>query len=666
MKVKRIIGLMLVCFMVFTITAFADDYDLLASNYTSYDADMSITVEFGNSAQFLNALAREFYFGDANFVDFDLLFATLNELECSGRVKFDANEDYARINLSYDITTTVPLMMNRNFKMTSEIMYAMWLNWDITDPSNPQMECIYSVPSQNKYFVVDAFNAPGMSENDRADMISSMKKTLNKDYMDAVNKEMLKSYRENSTIVFRGGKSIITFDKQGMNNVVADAVDIISQTFNSDAAYAGLMETGDAPSFPTKEQTAEFLNKYNIFADDAMIIEITKTSGGLLSAVNFKVNFAVDIAGLAAAYDFETVPGAPDVLNFSVTANTAYSSLNKKVTVDFPELTDDNSVNLNDYPRFDYDWGGDNCEHYEYIYLYCDYIPSVQGTCYASLDEFVSFADRYGYDYDISNNGGTIILTDKNGKESFKLVTMTVGSAELDIDGVKMNALNPVVEKDGEIYVDTEAMKYIFNADMSHMQVYMDSNEEYINFGRCSPQCPHGDGYEYNYEDEEYDAEEYCEHYQSGYFTSDMPYAGIKYVSLNDIVSRLYWDFTVSRADGVTTLTVGDGQDKFKTVCFGEGNTDMTIDGVWETGDEPTIVFDGRLYIPVSTAKKVFGFDVSSESLRFRWGYMAENDDVMLPSALYYDAYFERKNPACKHNDEEIKNDTAYGYYPRG
>lgn len=663
MKVKRIIGLMLVCFMVFTITAFADDYDLLASNYTSYDADMSITVEFGNSAQFLNALAREFYFGDANFVDFDLLFATLNELECSGRVKLDANEDYTRINLSYDITTTVPLMMNRNFKMTSEIMYAMWLNWDITDPSNPQMECIYSVPSQNKYFVVDAFNAPGMSENDRADMISSMKKTLNKDYMDAVNKEMLKSYRENSTIVFRGGKSIITFDKQGMNNVVADAVDIISQTFNSDAAYAGLMETGDAPSFPTKEQTAEFLNKYNIFADEAMIIEITKTSGGLLSAVNFKVNFAVDIAGLAAAYDFETVPGTPDVLNLSVTANTAYSSLNKKVTVDFPELTDDNSVNLNDYPRFDYDWGGDNCEHYEYIYLYCDYIPSVQGTCYASLDEFVSFADRYGYDYDISNNGGTIILTDKNGKESFKLVTMTVGSAELDIDGVKMNALNPVVEKDGEIYVDTEAMKYIFNADMETMSVDINTNIEDISFNRRSPQCPHGDGYEYNY-DEEYDAE-YCEHYQYGYLTSDIPYAGMKYVSLDDIASFLYWDFTVSRADGVTTLTVGDGQDRFKTVCFGEGNTDMTIDGVWVTADEPTLIYNGELHLPISTAEQVFGFETRYESLNFRWGHEAF-DGTIAPAGVYYSADVMRKNPACKHNDEEIKNDTAYGYYPRG
>lgn len=662
MKVKRIIGLVLVCVMMFTLTAFADDYDLLASNYTSYDADMSITVDFGNSAQFLNAMAQELYFGGAGFIDFDLLFSTLSELECSGKVKLDANEDYSRINLSYDIKTTVPLMMNHNFKVTSEIMYAMWMNWDITDPSNPKMEYIYSVPSQNKYFVVDAFNVPGMSESDKANMVSSMKKTLNKEYIDTVNKEMLKSYRENSTVTSRSGKSIITFDKQGMNNVVADVVYIISQTLGSDAAYAELMETGDAPSFPTKEQTAEFLNKYNIFADEAMVVELTKTSGGSLSAVNVKVNFAVDIAKLAADYDFETIPGTTDVLNLSVTANTSYSSLNKKVTVDFPELTEDNSVNLSDYPQVDYDWGGDNCEHYEYIYLYCDYIPSVQGTCYASLNEFVSSADRYGYDYDISNNGGTVILTDKNGKEDFKLVTMTVGSAELDIDGVKMNALNPVVEKDGEIYVDTEAMKYIFNADMSHMQVYMDSNEEYINFGRRSPQCPHGDGYEYNYEDEEYDAE-YCEHYQYGYFTSDMPYAGIKYVSLNDIVSRLYWDFTVARADGVTTLTVGDDLDRFKTVCFGEGNTDVTVDGVWLTADEPTVIYNGELYIPVSTAKKVFEFDVSSESLRFRWGYIDENGDVMLPSALYYDAYFERKNPVCKHTDEEIKDD---GYYPRG
>ncbi len=665
MKMKRIIGLALACLMVFTLTAFADDYDLLASNYTSYDADVSITIDFGNSAQFLNAMARELYFGETNFVDFDLLFATLNELECSGKVKLDANEDYSKINLSYEIKTTVPLMMNRNLKVTSEIMYAMWMNWDITDPSNPKMEYIYSVPFQDKYFVIDALNAPGLSESDRANMISSMKKTLNKDYIDTVNKEMLKSYRENSTITFRSGKSIITFDKQGMNNVVADTVDIISQTLGSDAAYAELAETGDAPSFPTKEQTAEFLNKYNVFADDAMVIEITKTSGGALSAVNAKVNFAIDIAKLTADYDYETVPGTPDVLSFSVAANTAYSSLNKKVSVDFPELTEDNSVNLSDYPQVDYNWGGDNCEHYEYIYLYCDYIPSVQGTCYASLDEFVSSADRYGYDYDIVNNGGTVTLTDKNGKENFKLVTMTVGSAELDIDGVKMNALNPVVEKDGEIYVDTEAIKYIFNADMSYMQVYMDSNEEDINFGRRSPQCPHADDYDYNY-NEEYDAEEYCEHYQSGYFISDMPYAGIKYVLLNDIVSRFCGDFTVERADGVTTLTVGDGQEKFKTVRFGEGNTDMTVDGVWETADEPTVVFDGRLYIPVSTAKKVFGFDVSSESLRFRWGYMDENGDIMLPSALYYDAYFERKNPSCKHTDEEIKNDTAYGYYPRG
>lgn len=661
MKVKRIIGLVLACVMMFTLTAFADDYDLLASNYTSYDADMSITVDFGNSAQFLNAMAQELYFGGAGFIDFDLLFSTLSELECSGKVKLDANEDYSRINLSYDIKTTVPLMMNHNFKVTSEIMYAMWMNWDITDPSNPKMEYIYSVPSQNKYFVVDVFNVPGMSESDKANMVSSMKKTLNKEYIDTVNKEMLKSYRENSTVTSRNGKSIITFDKQGMNNVVADVVDIISQTIGSDAAYAELMETGDAPSFPTKEQTAEFLNKYNIFADEAMVIELTKTSGGSLSAVNVKVNFAVDIAGLAADYDFETVPGTPDVLNLSVTANTAYSSLNKKVTVDFPELTEDNSVNLNDYSPFDYGWGGDNCYHYEYINIYCDYIPSVQGTCYASLDEFVSEADGYGYDYDISNNGGTVILTDKNGKESFKLVTMTVGSAELDIDGVKMNALNPVVEKDGEIFIDTEAMKYIFNADMETMSVDINTNVEDISFNRRSPQCPHGDGYEYNYEDEESDAE-YCVHYQYGYLTSDMPYAGMKYVSLDDIASFLYWDFTVARADGVTTLTVGDGQDRFKTVCFGEGNTDMTVDGVWVTADEPTLIYNGELHLPISTVEQVFGFEVRYESLNFRWSHEGF-DGTIAPSGVYYSVDVVRKNPVCKHTDEEIKDD---GYYPRG
>lgn len=645
---KRIFAFALIFIMVFTVNAFADDYDLLSENYTSYEANTSITVDLGNSAQLLSSVARSFGNG---MIDYDLLFSTLNKLECSGKVKLDANDDYSKMSVMYEIKTTVPFQANRNLKITSEVMYSMWMNWDITNPAEPKLEYIYSVPFQNKYFVADYFNMPGMSENDKADLVSVMKRTFNKKYIETVSKEMVKSYRDNSKLVVRGNKSIITFGRQGMNSVVADAVDIIAKSMGDNSEYAELAESAAVMPFPTAEQTADFLNKYNVFADEAMVMEITKTSGGALSAANIKVNFEFDIAKYAADNNIELAAGTPNVLNLGVSAYTEYSNLNKKVDIEMPEINDENSVKPFDYPMIDYDWGGENCRHNEYMYFQCDYITAADGTCYVSLDEYKKAAYRLGYDYAIDNNGGKITLTDKNAKEAFGSVGMTVNSYDIYIDGAQRIILNPVLDVNGEIYVDTEAIKYIFNADLCNMFVDMDTNIGNVSFTRRSPQCPHDENYYYEYDENDDVEPYYCRHYQSGYINSYMPYAGTKYVALEDIADLLYREYSISSGYGVTTLTVDGGEDKFATLCFGEGNTDMTVDGVWTVAEEPTVMYNDILYISVDTAKRIFGFEVSDESLDFR---MANEFEMMLPSGMYYSAYFERRNPVCNHSEEEI------------
>lgn len=71
---KRFLSILICVLMLTSLTAYADDYDLLAVQYTGYEADVGFTLKFGGADLIADALPTEF----KNVVDVKALVGELS------------------------------------------------------------------------------------------------------------------------------------------------------------------------------------------------------------------------------------------------------------------------------------------------------------------------------------------------------------------------------------------------------------------------------------------------------------------------------------------------------------------------------------------------------------------------------------------------------------
>ena len=661
---KRILSLILGLMMCLSVTAFADDYDILNTQYKSYKADISVTMTVNEPMTVLNLIAEAS--GMENVINLQLLAESLMNSSSTGVVKLNSNEDYTKMTMSYEVYSVTPMSLNRNLSLTAEMAFGMWLEWDITDELNPVIKYVTQQPFSDKYISVDVAQMLKNQGVSVPDLISSIKGYLSKERIDELNGKFVDIIRNNSSISAVGNRTAISLTAEQLENLIAEYMDVIIAEFDDNEDF-DLLHDGDfgfvSDIFPDSEQIKEFFEEVKLFDETALTMEFVKNPNGTIKNASAGINMSIELAEALNYMEIEPVAGVPSTLKFSVNASTAYSSVNSSVKVDFPELTAENSISLEDYINSynaayeDYEWNGESCPHYEYDHVYCDYLPAAKDTFYISLSKLTSTLRNYGYDYVINRNAESVVLTDEARKDRFCKTEMTIGSNDIYIDGALLTLANPVTVSGGEVYIDTNAIKYIFDLDMSYASVDLETNELSASFERKSPQCHHTEE-EMNALEYAYDESGECEHYQIVYVSSDYPYDGTGYFKIRDVLDEIYYydaaAYSIAYDNGVVTVTDESASQGFSSIVITAGSSDYVLDGTAVTVGKGAVEYLDSMYIDDAAAEALFGFKVHSPRLHYIINY---NEDGMIDgSYMSYNARLVRKAPYCVHSDEELED----------
>ena len=670
---KRIVSIFILIMFMFSMNVFADDYDLLAANYDNYSANINVTMSVSEPMTVLKLLGEAW--GISDYIDLQQLGESLCDSKLSGVIKYSANAELTKIKASYEMYSVLPLKVNNNLKSTNELNFGMWFEWDLTDENNPKMNYIYSMPVSTKYVVMDLSELLKNGGVSVPEYVSMMKNYLNREHIEKLNSGFVDILRNNSAIKSTGTKSVITVTRDELVQIICDTCELISKDIEDNKQFDELISNDYYNSFelPDAKEVKKFFKNADIFDGDALVIEINKTGGGSLKSISCKLNMCINNQLIAKALESENTDGLSDI-KFSVNIDTVYTAINNGVNVKFPELNEENSIPFSRFSDLygydlDYDWDGENCWHDEYVYTEGEYIEAAPDTFYVNINSFTDSAARYGYDYKIENNNGAVTITDNNKKENFNTVSMTVGSPAITVDSMQYTALNPVLAKGGDVYADTEAVKYIFNADMGYFNASVLNNTTDIEFDRRSPQCHHTDE-EINSWYDDGDDGDYCAHTEYVYIDSD---STVNYVPLANSCREFYgYDnekFSLVFDNGTVTLTDLSGKEKFKTVVFTVGSDEYTVDGNVLKMQQPAIEKDVVVYVDINTLAELFGAKINDIRLYYIRGYMGD-DGKYVKGSLNYSYDLRRKSPDCIHTDEEIEADEGQkpwlSSYPRG
>ncbi len=652
---KRVLSIVLVALMYMSFTAFADDYDLLNVQYTGYEAKMNFSFDVTNPKALANIMPA------ANHaVNVEQMVAELKNTELYGTVKFNSNKEFSKMQISYELFSSVPLKINKNLKLTGEFVFGMWVDLDITDDVHPVFNVIYDTPFSDKYI---NFNFASMLEKqgvNPADAFSPVKSMLTPENMAKQSADFTEIIRKNSSLTASASKVKITANREQAEKIVAEVSQYLKDYMSENKDIELLTDdTGVGYVFPSAKTVEKFFKKHKIFADTAFEMELGKTKSGMLSSQKIKVNFEGNTMEMAGAADVME----PQILGISVAANASYKNINKSTKIDFPVLTNENSVDAASlsYDNYtpDYAWDTENCWHTEHGYVRgSDFVGKDGAELYLPIMNAATDLNEYGHDYSASRYGDSITVTDLTGNENFNSASFTVGSKTYTIDGVNYEAKLPALSSKKAIYVSFDAFEKVFDAKITYAEVYLETNSVNIGFSRQSPMCHHTEEEQNMHDDDDYYEveEEFCNHYNIIDFYGEMPYNGIEYISLRELSGYILSNENseITYENGTVTLRDGTGYEKFGTAVFTAGSREILTDGNVFTADNPVVEYADVIYIDKSAAKAVFGFDeYTDERLNYYRNY-DENGNFMGEFAVDYSGVAIRKNPACPHSEKEL------------
>jgi hypothetical protein len=225
----------------------------------------------------------------------------------------------------------------------------MWMDIDVTKGMDGK--AIYKYPFMEEYLVLDLdsplFNQ--MMPFDLSNFTPEKSKQLNEKIFDQIGTLGIKP-------VFENGVYTITVSKENLSNVSAE---FISEMVNTQmegllgelsAEEKAQMETALAEMEVALAELEEEDGAFNealaildqIFAEDALVIKITLDENKLIHTINVAVNLNVDLRAID--------PAAPEgIIDASLIINYVYSETNKPVTIVFPTITEENSINFEEY-----------------------------------------------------------------------------------------------------------------------------------------------------------------------------------------------------------------------------------------------------------------------------------------------------------------------------
>lgn len=401
------------------------------------------------------------------------------------------NPEATKMQMKMDVTVeTVPAV-----DLLDQVLMTSYIDFDITDPQAPVYKVILKTPDNEKYQVLDYTKLPGSGQ--MMEQITSMLESMSPENVEELNQQFAEflpevetEYKDNTATVTMNDEQIkeyIAGAMQGMKEVFGPTLSTILQT--SQAQIPGV--TADSPIDLTEQAETIIANigtalkEVPLFAEDGLTASVTldETTKQLqemdcvikidtnLNELVSKVGTAVGMTEEELAPALEMLPVDKADFKGQLSMNMAFSNINdEELTVEFPELTEENAINLTEQMMIDINavnifYNGMKVE-------FPDEQPVIEDN--RTLVPIRHFCNAIGIsDDDIQYDDG--VVTIKNGDTT---ITMTIGQQEVTIveNGETKNVTLdvPAIERNGRTLIPLRFISENFGCTVSYEE-YTDS-----------------------------------------------------------------------------------------------------------------------------------------------------------------------------------------------
>jgi len=587
---KKIVCL-IVALVILSTTAFAaGDVEsfkniLYANTVYSGAGNSKLSVTFNKPLEIFDYIPEA---SEETEIDFNSMLEGLSNASFEMNYSMNMSSDAKQMKLAAEFITDTPIVLNDSLKISAWAKFGVWMDYDFTDAENPAFKMFFKMPFYRNYVGVDMSEYFAEHPEDIAEFEEMFSKEL--------RQKAFEAYEDNANIKRSGNTYTVTFDSDSAEQYILDILsvsqEVAAESDDSktvDEIYAGI---------------AEFFEKNDIFADDAITLKVKVDSKNNITMQDMKIHFAFNVYDMLVANEMSTTGLEREGAYIDFTVNSTDTIDRSVKEVVFPELTEENS----EMEIFDND-------------MY------ISDSAYFTVYEMPLFENESMYfsAEETLNGCGIDMSTDNNSVNIFhdgadQVISFEVGSDKIYVSGQEIKYDYPVcIEKDGKLYLDT------FFLEELGINIYggydIEENAFYYTVSYYYPEAIMPE------------VEEIPEILNYGFVIERFPYIkdNVYYIPAYEFFASLY-DGQFSFDNGLMTYTADKANDLgIYTMSVKDGDRFVSVNGEQKEISVPVENVGGVLNIPMNFATQL-GLTADT--------YMYTTYDTVV---VHYD--FSMKNP---------------------
>ncbi len=602
---KKIISFVLAaCLLLTCATAFAATEDKVFGAFKnivySGEFEMTVNAELNKPLEIATVIQK---LSDESGIDLPLDFKMFLEsiFNSDDNIKciYNVSKDFKKADLYFDVTQAAPLEINEGLKISAWSNWKMWIKYDFT-ASEPVYQIIYKTPMSRKYIVMD------MAE-ELKDNYDLLEKSLpdEEDYNETLD-NTVSLYKDNYKVSAKGGKYILKTDDKGFKNILIGVLNMcserVSDSLSESGAYA---EEASAFLNSAVDSVKGAADKFSILGKDGISSEIKINPFGYITETKTSANIALNVYDILDSFGAGEIADNVGVtkdngnIDFTVVVCDIIKKHNQNVKVDFPVLTEDNSVDILKKMQDDDDYFPEYFSEYNYFGFDEEGLPIIKNnTTYVELSKV---ADCCGFEL-TEADGKAVIDT----KTSLGVIEIKEGENSLIKNGEVFEVSAPAISVKDKLYVNSEILSHL-NVEIS--DIYYSAEGKTTNI-MCCYQNP-------DYAEPEY--EEYEEEYVSPYFYVETEYYpiienNVLYIPLNPLLGEFNVRAEEISTSGEETVVESEEANGFKKLKVFENKAFAEKDDVKILFTSPAKNVDGTVWVGTDFAENVLGAQLTDMS----------------------------------------------------
>ena len=620
---KKILCLVIALLMLMSPTVFAGSADEIAKMYlatskvSSASGKIILSTSLNEPLELLGTIPVE----DDVEIDYQLLIEELIGATAEIEYAYSISNDKKKMDLSLNMVLDAPIALNDDFRIDAWAKIGAWLQYDISDLSNPTYKMIFKVPFEKNYIVMDFSDV--IQENPALSFLDTAA-------TEQMQEEIMDALLRYANVKKKGFEYIISLDDTGARAYLVECIALYQD-------YMKRSNTSNMESYIAADKLlqniADALKNTPLLGEQGLELKLVKNSMGLVSAEVEKLHLNFNVYDLLVANGKSTDGLKQEQGKVNLTLESSVSiEKHNHTSVTIPQLTDENSeVIFQDL----YGWNTS---------LIAKKPPVFRNNCiYFPIE---SMAEQVGKPLSIEKNGETATITYSNEHS----ITVSGNSIFYSDEETLMDAPAIIAENDG--YYCLEELLYPLNIVSAYVLYDVDNHEFYISF-EVFPDAESESESDYEYEPE-YEENSYVPmqlHYGFSLDRSLYQEDSILFMPVYEFVSTLFPGEFRFGNHSITYTALEENPFGIQTISAVAGDTFVTINGEQRALTHSVVEVNGILNIPFSFAKEL-GLDGGAEISHRLWDndftsychfYMDNPDyheedffDEYVPEQLYF------------------------------